>query len=332
MLLNIAVSLLPVLVFLAALILMDSYKLLKVRSVLLTLAIGVATAVVALLINGYLLKHFSFDIPTFSRYIAPIVEEGLKSIYVVILIWRKRVGFMVDAALVGFAIGTGFALVENIYYLSELQSATVMVWIVRGFGTAAMHGTTTAIFAVLAKHMFDRHASVSPFAIGPALLVPVIFHSLFNHFILPPLFATLALLIVLPPLFMFVFDRSEKMTRHWLGVGMDADTELLEMITSGLSSESRVGRYLDSLRGKFSGTVLADMLCYLRIYLELAVRAKGILMMRESGFEIDSDPNIVAKLEELKFLEKSIGRTGKLAMNPFLQVSSHDLWQIYSLK
>lgn len=332
MLINIAVSLLPVLVFLAALILMDSYKLLKPRSVLLTLAIGAITAIVAWKCNLWV-KNLQFvDSKMLKLYFAPVIEELLKSVFIVILIWRKRVGFMVDAALVGFAIGTGFALVENIYYLGSRPEMTVMVWIVRGFGTAAMHGTTTAIFAVIAKYLIDRHSSISPLAVAPALAAPVMIHSIYNHFFLPPLMATLMLLIVLPPIFMFVFDRSEKMTRHWLGVGMDADTELLEMITSGLSSESRVGQYLDSLRGKFSGTVLADMLCYLRIYLELAVRAKGILMMRESGFEIDSDPNIVAKLEELKFLEKSIGRTGKLAMNPFLQVSSHDLWQIYSLK
>ena len=38
-----------------------------------------------------------------------------------------------------------------------------------------------------------------------------------------------------------------------------------------------------------------------------------------------------AKLEELNFLESSIGVTGKLAIKPFLRMSQKDLWQFYML-
>ncbi len=31
----------------------------------------------------------------------------------------------------------------------------------------------------------------------------------------------------------------------------------------------------------------------------------------------------------MKFLEKSIGKTGKLALKPFLHMSRQDLWQFY---
>ena len=80
-----------------------------------------------------------------------------------------------------------------------------------------------------------------------------------------------------------------------------------------------------------SGEVVADLLCYLRLHVELAMRAKGIMMMRENGFETEVDEDTQAKLVEMKFLEKSIGKTGKLALKPFLQLSRKDLWQIYML-
>ena len=35
--------------------------------------------------------------------------------------------------------------------------------------------------------------------------------------------------------------------------------------------------------------------------------------------------------QELEYLEGSIGKTGQLAMKPFLQVSRKDLWQLYML-
>ena len=37
------------------------------------------------------------------------------------------------------------------------------------------------------------------------------------------------------------------------------------------------------------------------------------------------------KIDELKYLEKSIGRLGKRAVAPLLHYESQDLWQIYHL-
>jgi hypothetical protein len=62
-----------------------------------------------------------------------------------------------------------------------------------------------------------------------------------------------------------------------------------------------------------------DLLCYLRLHTELSIRAKGLLMMRESGFVNKTGEETKAKLEEMKFLENSIGTTGKLAISPFPQ-------------
>jgi protease PrsW len=50
--------------------------------------------------------------------------------------------------------------------------------------------------------------------------------------------------------------------------------------------------------------------------------------MREAGFETDSDPSIRAKLEEVGSLERSIGKTGMLALKPFINTSTQDLWQL----
>ena len=38
------------------------------------------------------------------------------------------------------------------------------------------------------------------------------------------------------------------------------------------------------------------------------------------------------KFEEMRYLEKSIGKTGCLAMSPFLKMTRKDLWQLYVLE
>ena len=144
--------------------------------------------------------------------------------------------------------------------------------------------------------------------------------------------STAFILIVLPPLIFLVFQRSEKALEDWLNVGFDADTEVLELILSGNLSGSHVGNYLKSLKERFRGEVVVDMLCLLRLHLELSLRAKGLLMMREAGFPVDLDADDKAKLDELDFLERSIGPTGRLAMAPFVRTSSRDLWQIYMMR
>jgi hypothetical protein len=70
------------------------------------------------------------------------------------------------------------------------------------------------------------------------------------------------------------------------------------------------------------------MLCLLRVQSELAIKAKGMLLMKEAGFAVPPDPEAVAQVEELRFLEKSIGRTGLLALRPFLTTRGQDLWQV----
>jgi hypothetical protein len=75
--------------------------------------------------------------------------------------------------------------------------------------------------------------------------------------------------------------------------------------------------------------VVADLLCYLRLHTELSLRAKGILMMRESGFDVPIDEATREACGEMRFLQKSIGRTALLAIQPILSMSPRDLWQLY---
>ncbi len=77
---------------------------------------------------------------------------------------------------------------------------------------------------------------------------------------------------------------------------------------------------------------MADMLCYLKLSSELSLRAKGVLMLHENGFAVKKDPDVNAKLDELRYLKQSIGKTGELALKPILNHSSHDLWQLQMLE
>ncbi|MDX1480682.1 MAG: PrsW family glutamic-type intramembrane protease [Woeseiaceae bacterium] len=325
------VGLLPVLIFLAVLVYMDSYKLVSLRVVLWVIAAGIVTAVLAYFVNGLLLEQLPLDFRAYSRYVAPLVEETLKALVIVALFRLNRIGFLVDSAIMGFAVGTGFAFAENLFYLASAGHAQMAVWIVRGFGTAIMHGGVMAIFGIVSQTLTERNMKINPLLYVPGLVAATTLHSLFNHFVLPPMQMTLLVLLVLPPILYVVFDRSARHMHEWLELDFDADALLLEQIKSGEFKQNKIGRFLDDVRTKFDGPVVVDMLCYLRLYTELALRAKGVLMMRENGLDVPVGERTQAKFEEMKYLEHSIGKTGLLALSPFLHMTRKDLWQLYVL-
>ncbi|HEY2629282.1 MAG TPA: PrsW family glutamic-type intramembrane protease, partial [Usitatibacter sp.] len=314
-----------------ALVLLDSYKLVKLWFVVLAVACGVVAAFIAYGANGLVLEYSQVGFLNHTRYVAPFLEEFLKGVVIVAFIRTHRIGFLVDAAILGFAVGAGFAMVENLVYLMEYPGATMGTWNVRGFGTAIMHGGATAIFAMAGLAMMDRSGKASVRAFVPGFLIAAVLHSAFNHFFLSPRLSTLGVTIVVPALLYLVFVRSEKVLGQWLGTGFDADTEMLQLINSGSLSDSPVGRYLHELKDRFEGPIVADVICYLRLYTELALRAKGVLLMRENGFNPSIDEETRAKFVEMRYLEGSIGKTALLAIQPMLHMSHKDLWQLYML-
>ncbi len=298
------------------------------KQILRAIALGCLAAGAAFLVNRLVLDAFDPLASVYPKIGAPVVEELLKASYIVWLIRRNRLGFMVDAAIFGFAVGAGFSAVENIYYLHSLSIENLFLWTVRGFGTAVMHGTSTAIVGILSRNCAERRSSRGARVFLPGLGVALAIHMFYNLSLLPPVILTGLLIIGLPVTMAAIFLRSERSLHQWLGVGFDEDVDMLRTVVSGHLLETNVGTYLKSLRRSFDAEVVADMLCYLRIQLELAVRAKADLLKREAGFEVVPDPEVNARLAELRYLERSIGRTGRLALAPLLPRGGRDLWQL----
>jgi len=331
MILNVVAAFVPVTLFLLLLVLMDSFKLARPSAIAKALGWGVVAALVCDVLYGVLAPALPLSPAAFSRYVAPLTEETAKAAFVVYLIRRRRIGFPVDAAQLGFAVGTGFALVENVQYLRVLGDAGLVLWLVRGLGTAMLHGATTAIFAMLAQTASDTRPKEIVRVFGPGWLAAVVIHSAFNHVPLPPVAMAGLLMVALPALVLYVFQRSEAVTRDWVSAGLDLDLVMLDVFSSQTFSYTKFGRYLEELRDRFPGPVVADMLCLLRVELELSVQAKAAVMVREAGVILPVHDDARHALEEVRYLRASIGRTGILALQPFGVTSHRDDWHRYLL-
>jgi protease PrsW len=329
---NIVIALVPVLLLLTLLQLMDSFRLVRLPVVLIAIGFGAASAVCCLYVHQWLVSVSGVPAASYARYVSPVIEESAKALFIIVMLRRHRIAFLVDAAVLGFAVGTGFALTENIDYLRRLQNATLTLWLVRGLGTAVLHGTTTAIFAIVARTLSDRWSDRRITALAPGLALGMAIHSAFNHLLLPPLLTTLLLLTILPLVMIVIFQRSERATREWIGGGLDLDIQLLDLLCSDAFAFTRFGGYLQQLRERFSGPVVADMFCLLRLELELSVQAKAMLLAREHGLTVPVSEDLRSAVKEIDYLHGSIGRVGRLALQPLQVTSDRDRWHRYLLK
>jgi len=161
-----------------------------------------------------------------------------------------------------------------------------------------------------------------------AWLVAALVHALYNHFLVSPLATVLIVSLGLPIFMAVVYWHSERSLRRWLGRGFAIDAEILRLTRSSELGRSPVGSYLQSLRTHFCATAVADMYCLLALRAELALGAKGRLMLREAGFAPRRDPEWRRKLDEVRHLERTIGPTGRLALRPLLSDDHRDRWQL----
>lgn len=325
-------SVLPVLLFLISLFLFDNFKLVSKVTLTLSLLWGLIAAFASYHLNSWFNGQFVNDSVHFARYIAPAIEELLKGIILIILFRYKRIGFIVDAAIYGFAAGTGFSLAENMVYLVNLSAETSMLtWVLRGLGTALMHGGSTALFAMLVMAGIQRDKPLY-LAVFPGMGAAYFLHSIFNHFWVHPLLQTIILLILFPLGFILIFNQSNKLMQDWLELEFTNEIEMLRMMRQGNFKQTKAGQYLISLKEYFAPETIADIYAYIRLHLELSVKAKRNLMLRENDFNIVTEPETANELFELQQLRKQIGIAGEMALKPIITMKYRELWKLSQLK
>ncbi|MEL7589482.1 MAG: PrsW family glutamic-type intramembrane protease [Prolixibacteraceae bacterium] len=324
-------SLFPVTLFLVFLFLLDSFKLVIRKYLFGAILWGMLSALLAYYLNTFILELTKIQFLTLSRYFAPGIEEILKSAFIFLMLGRKRIGFMIDAAIYGFAVGAGFALVENVFYLRSTGDPNLWIWIIRGFGTAFMHGGCTSLTAVILIAGKSR-SRFNPGIILTALLAAYGIHAAFNHFYVDPVAQTFGIIILLPVIFILIFRYNEKQLQTWLEIEFNSEIELLNMINNGRFLATRSGEYIASLKSRFPAETIVDMYCLIRIYLELSIKAKRNIMLKESGFPVIIENDLEAKLKELIQLRRQIGKVGEFTLSPLIRMNYRDLWKLNSLK
>ena len=249
-----ALALVPVLILLAVFVWLDAFALMSLKEVTLLILLGGLCAIAAYPLSGRLLDQLPIGFSLYSRFVAPWIEEAIKGAAVILLFRLNRIGYKLDAVISGFAIGAGFSVVENIFYLAIYPEYGLGTWLVRGLGTAVMHGTVLALFAAIAHEFAEREnrASAGQFDFSLLWFVPgygaaVALHMAFNQLPDRPMLAMMGAMLVSPLLLMGIFHLGTAEAASWLETESAAHRAELEALRAGRWPSHESSRRLQAL-------------------------------------------------------------------------------------
>lgn len=339
LLLKALIALAPVLLLLLLFDRLDVFNLIPLKDIGKLTAAGAVLAALTLFIGGGVLDGFPIGFSYYTRYVAPIIEEALKAAPVIALFALNRIGFKIDAAIAGFAVGAGFSVAENAWFLFAITNANVTDWIVRGFGTAVMHGAATALFAIVSHEMSEKQAEASaahyrfqPLLFAPGLLLAIVIHSTFNHFPNHPL-AIMAVIFLLAPATLFIaLNRSDAATKAWLATDAAAHHKALEDIRSGQFFESAAGRALLEAVALHQDMKRDDVLAWAELKTALILRAEELILASHNERPERPSASEAQLFTRLDALEHQLGRASVAALCAKLGFSRNDLYEIGRLR
>lgn len=334
-----SIALVPVLLMAALFAWLDVFKLMSIREMLGLLLLGALAALAAWPVSGQMLDTLPMGYSFYSRMVAPWIEEALKGLALALLIATNRIGFKLDAIISGFAIGAGFSVVENIFYLIRFPELSASVWMVRGLGTAVMHGTTTAIMAAVAHQLSERSLRrqgtahrFNPLWLLPGYILAGLIHLTFNQF---PDRAGLVMAITLvsaPLLLIALFRIGESETHQWLAEESEVHRRWLEEWRSGGFPADASGQRIKALAARVKPEQAALIRDYCIVKAELVLAAEEELLDRDRQLDGSEAERLRAAFARLEQVKRAIGRVGYAALSRQLPFSANDEWELSELR
>ena len=332
-------ALVPVLVLLAMFVWFDAFKLRNMREILVLLALGGVGAIASYPVSGRLLDAFPLGFSNYSRFVAPWIEEAIKAVFIIGLFRLNKVGFKLDAVITGFAIGAGFSVVENIIYLVRLTEYGASTWLVRGLGTAVMHGTTLAVLAATAHEFAERETreAASEFNFSLLWFVPGYFlavglHLAFNQFPDRPLLAMLGASLFAPVAILGIFQFGTSEAEKWLKEEYAEHKAQLAALKAGNWPEGKSGHKIAGLAERLGPEATKRIRRYWELLAWLVAEAEETLIEEEEGDVVMDKSEVRAAFHELEGLRRALGKSSLTALNALLPFSRNDYWELSELR
>lgn len=175
--------------------------------------IGIVMSVFASEVNGLLNNLLKMDLYQLTVTVTPIVEEILKALpllYYAIMISDKRETLFTAS----MAIGIGFGVLENAYYLLNSSAFGMVSALLRAFGAGLMHGMCTLLVGVGISFVKKKRKLFVVGSFG-LLSTAIVYHGIYNILVQSPLSIVGALLPIATYIPFFIWRFLFKRKNAW---------------------------------------------------------------------------------------------------------------------
>jgi len=328
---NYLISIFPICLYLLLIKGMDGFSIARWGRIAECFIWGVVSCISCYYIGKLMPEHYGFGFP--------LLEEVVKVTPMIVAIHRKRFAFFVETLSYGAAIGAGFAILENILYLSLYHDLTIGEAALRGISTSLLHIGCTALLSSMVLVAFRISKGKSVFLIVlydlVAALPSMAIHFTYNLFLLPPFFQMIVCVIIFIGLFILTYSIDEKLIHKWLDLCITNDIALYSSIKQGKLQSTNAGQYLLMAKERFAPEVFFDICVFLGLYLEMSIASKSRMIMKEAGIDEplsqQEKEQFKNKVEEIKELRRSMGKSGTMLLKPFITIKQADKWAMKEL-
>lgn len=308
-------SFLPILLYILLLKLMDSFSIVRWKRLLLCLLLGASSCLAT-----YFISRITGGVEIGDVSVIPVFEEILKGGIMVFLVMKGNIKFLAETLIYGAAVGGGFALAENTFYLAANPDMLAGTAVFRGFGCAFLHIGCTALVSALTLILKNN----KPVALFTALsfLPSCTLHILHNRMILSPVVQLAVTIGVFFVIFLVLFNLGEKKIYNWMDHSISIDIQTLSSIKAGNFSTTKAGQFLLDVKEQFQPEVFFDMVNCVELYLELKIEKQSRMLMKQAGFDLqdseEDERSFSSRSRELAELKRFIGKTGCSVLKPLV--------------
>lgn len=151
----------------------------ELRRLVIFMITGIFACLFVSEINNLLLRAFNNDIFFVTTTITPVTEEIVKMLPILFfaIVVTDEKSTLIP---ISFAVGVGFALLENVVILTQNVETVTIFWaLVRGFGSGLVHGICTVMVGWGISYIKKRRKF---FYCGTFALLSsaIIYHAIYN--------------------------------------------------------------------------------------------------------------------------------------------------------
>lgn len=332
---SILIALIGPVVFLLLLRKFDLHKTAKFNRNVATLIWGLVAYLLAVWVNRSVADAGLATRLQIVRGVAPFAEEILKSLVLIYFVTRADFNYVVDGALYGFGAGIGFALIENVEYVTGRPNLAMTIAVARVFSTNLVHATGSGLIGTaLGYSRGEKRNSRSALVILGGYIFAILFHAFFNTMVNAGTFLVFAIAygVIGVALIWFIIKRGLQVQKEWVAEKLGMADRVTQEETRVVSNIETVNEVLEPIQARFGAEKASLVRSLIYKQAEIGIKRKLIESAPSEARKQEIEGVIGGLVLDINKLRGQIGAYCMMMVREVYLGSDMQIWSLLNAR